>query len=51
MVAKGIRDCFGGSALFPLTAQFEMAGNPKENEVAGAVHDRIDYVWPIWQNG
>ncbi len=30
-----------------MTAQFEMAGNPKENEVAGALHDRIDYVWPI----
>ncbi len=34
-------------ALFPLTAQFEMAGNPKENDVAGAAHDRIDAVWPI----
>ncbi len=34
-------------ALFPLTAQFEMAGNPKENEVAGAAYDRIDAVWPI----
>ena len=30
-----------------MTAQFEMAGNPKENEVAGATHDRIDAVWPI----
>ncbi|MFT4650100.1 MAG: cytochrome c peroxidase [Gammaproteobacteria bacterium] len=34
-------------ALFPLTAQFEMAGNPAENQVAGASHDRIDAVWPI----
>ncbi|WP_209008353.1 cytochrome-c peroxidase [Roseibium polysiphoniae] len=34
-------------ALFPLVAQFEMAGNPKENEIAGAVHDRIDAAWPI----
>jgi cytochrome c peroxidase len=24
-----------------------MAGNPKENEIAGAVHDRIDTAWPI----
>jgi len=24
-----------------------MAGNPRENEVAGAVHDRIDAAWPI----
>lgn len=34
-------------ALFPLTSQFEMAGNPGENEVAGAIHDRIDAAWPI----
>lgn len=34
-------------ALFPMTAQFEMAGNPAENQVAGAAHDRIDAVWPI----
>ena len=44
---KGLETVLGAQALFPLTAQFEMAGNPKENEVAGAVHDRIDYVWPI----
>ena len=31
----------------PLVAQFEMAGNPKENEIAGALHDRIDAAWPI----
>jgi cytochrome c peroxidase len=24
-----------------------MAGNPKENEIAGAIHDRIDAAWPI----
>ena len=34
-------------ALFPMVAQFEMAGNPRENEVAGAVHDRVDNAWPI----
>ncbi|MEM1387840.1 MAG: cytochrome c peroxidase [Pseudomonadota bacterium] len=34
-------------AVFPLLAQFEMAGNPGENEVIGAVHDRIDAAWPI----
>ncbi|WGH79919.1 cytochrome-c peroxidase [Jannaschia ovalis] len=34
-------------ALFPMVAQFEMAGNPRENEVAGAIHDRVDYAWPI----
>ena len=43
----GLETVLGAQAIFPMTAQFEMAGNPKENEVAGAVHDRIDYVWPI----
>ncbi len=44
---KGLSTILAAQALFPLTAQFEMAGNPKENQVAGAAHDRIDYVWPI----
>lgn len=44
---KGLETVLGAQAIFPMTAQFEMAGNPKENEVAGALHDRIDYVWPI----
>ncbi len=43
----GLSGLVAAQALFPLTAQFEMAGNPKENEVAGAVHDRIDAAWPI----
>jgi cytochrome c peroxidase len=34
-------------ALFPMAAEFEMAGNPGENDVAGAVYDRIDAPWPI----
>ncbi len=44
---KGLDSILSAQALFPVTAQFEMAGNPKENEVAGAVHDRIDAAWPI----
>tara|TARA_Y100001954_G_scaffold221242_1_gene257212 strand:+ start:1540 stop:2946 length:1407 start_codon:yes stop_codon:yes gene_type:complete len=44
---EGLETVLGAQAIFPMTAQFEMAGNPKENEVAGALHDRIDYVWPI----
>ena len=44
---KGLETVLGTQAIFPMTAQFEMAGNPKENEVAGALHDRIDLVWPI----
>ncbi|RMH43201.1 MAG: methylamine utilization protein MauG [Alphaproteobacteria bacterium] len=44
---KGLNSVLAAQALFPLVAQFEMAGNPAENEVAGAVHDRIDAAWPI----
>ena len=43
----GLDSVLSAQALFPLVAQFEMAGNPKENEIAGAVHDRIDTAWPI----
>ncbi|WP_093421665.1 cytochrome c peroxidase [Tranquillimonas alkanivorans] len=44
---EGLDSILAAQALFPLTAQFEMAGNPKENEIAGAIHDRIDKAWPI----
>ena len=44
---QGLDNLTAAQALFPLTAQFEMAGNPGENEVTGAVHERIDYGWPI----
>ena len=44
---KGLKTPLAAQALFPLTAQFEMAGNPSENEISGAVHDRIDAAWPI----
>ena len=43
----GLDNLLAAQAIFPLVAQFEMAGNPKENEVAGAIHKRIDYAWPI----
>ncbi|MEM1429839.1 MAG: cytochrome c peroxidase [Pseudomonadota bacterium] len=43
----GLPDIVAAQALFPLIAQFEMAGNPRENEIAGAIHDRIDRGWPI----
>jgi cytochrome c peroxidase len=38
-------------ALFRPVAQFEMAGSPDENEVIGAVHDRIDPASPIIAKG
>ncbi len=44
---QGLDTLIAAQALFPLTAQFEMAGNPRENEIAGATHDRIDIAWPI----
>lgn len=44
---EGLSGPLAVQALFPLTSQFEMAGDPVENEVGGAVYDRIDYVWPI----
>lgn len=44
---EGLSGLLAAQALFPMTAQFEMAGNPKENEVAGAIHDRLDNAWPI----
>jgi len=43
----GLETILAAQALFPLVAQFEMAGNPKENDIAGAIHDRIDAAWPI----
>lgn len=44
---SGLDNLVAAQALFPLTAQFEMAGNPRENEIAGAIHDRPDTAWPI----
>lgn len=44
---EGLETILAAQALFPLTAQFEMAGNVGENDVTGAVHDRIDLGWPI----
>ncbi|WP_371170738.1 cytochrome-c peroxidase [Aliiroseovarius sp. 2305UL8-7] len=44
---EGLNSILAAQALFPMTSQFEMAGDPKENQVAGAAYDRIDNVWPI----
>ncbi len=44
---QGLSDIVAAQALFPLTAEHEMAGNVGENEVIGAVRDRIDLGWPI----
>lgn len=44
---EGLDHIVAAQALFPLTSLAEMAGEPEENEVGGAVNDRIDAVWPI----
>lgn len=44
---QGLNSILAAQALFPLTSQFEMAGQPGENEVAGAVNQRIDRAWPV----
>ena len=43
----GLGSPLSAQAIFPMVAQFEMAGNSGENEIAGAIHDRIDMAWPI----
>ena len=44
---QGLQSILAAQSLFPMTAQFEMAGNTGENEIIGAVKDRIDLGWPI----
>ncbi|PRY85799.1 cytochrome c peroxidase [Donghicola tyrosinivorans] len=44
---QGLSSVLAAQALFPMTSDAEMAGTPDENEVAAAVHDRIDKGWPI----
>ncbi|WP_411892307.1 cytochrome-c peroxidase [Yoonia sp. SDW83-1] len=44
---QGLDNLLAAQALFPMTSQFEMAGNPGENDVIGAVRNRIDRGWPI----
>jgi cytochrome c peroxidase len=44
---QGLETILAAQAVFPLAARFEMAGDPEENEVSGAVNDRIDNAWPI----
>lgn len=43
----GLETILAAQALFPLTARFEMTGAPEENEISGAVNDRMDKAWPI----
>ena len=44
---EGLSGVLAAQALFPMTSQLEMAGDPSENEVAGRAYERIDLVWPM----
>ena len=44
---EGVGNLLAAQALLPMASEFEMAGNSGENEVAGAIYDRIDLGWPI----
>ncbi|MCH2095550.1 MAG: methylamine utilization protein MauG [Rhodobacteraceae bacterium] len=44
---KGLETIIAAQALFPVTSHAEMAGEVGDNQIAGAVNDRIDNAWPI----
>lgn len=44
---QGLNSVLAAQALFPITSAAEMAGQPGENEQAGAANVRPDLVWPI----
>ena len=44
---EGLSGLLAVQTLFPMSSRFEMAGDPGEGQVGGAVNDRIDAVWPI----
>ena len=44
---EGVENLLAAQALLPMAAEFEMAGNSGENQVIGAIYDRIDFGWPI----
>jgi cytochrome c peroxidase len=44
---QGLDNLVAAQALFPMTAQFEMMGNLGENDITGAVHNRVDRGWPV----
>ena len=43
----GLDNLLAAQVLLPLAGEFEMAGNSGENQVIGAIYDRIDMGWPI----
>lgn len=43
----GFSSLLAAASVLPFTNSVEMAGNPGENEMAGAAKDRLDQVWPV----
>ena len=43
----GLANIVAAQALFPLTAEFEMAGQASENDMAASLRERIDMAWPL----
>lgn len=43
----GLTDIVAVQAMFPVTADVEMAGDKNENEIPGAVSRRVDYAWQL----
>lgn len=46
----GLTDIVAVQAIFPITADVEMAGDKNENEIPSAVARRVDYAWDILVN-
>ncbi|SFQ99710.1 cytochrome-c peroxidase [Poseidonocella sedimentorum] len=44
---RGLASVVAAQALFPMTSEAEMAGDPEENEIGGAINDRLDRGWAI----
>ncbi|MFW2541245.1 cytochrome-c peroxidase [Primorskyibacter sp. 2E107] len=44
---KGLNSILAAQALFPMTSDAEMAGQPGENEISGAVRPLVHEAWPI----
>lgn len=44
---EGLNSAMAAQALFPITSEIEMAGQPYENAIGGAAYDAPHYVWPL----
>lgn len=44
---QGLNSPLAAQAMFPITSEIEMAGQPGENPIAGAAYEGAHYVWPM----